>query len=95
MRILAIVIGLLGALVLLYSFGSPAIFAGPYFVAGVILVLFAIALYIYSNKAEREASDTTQIEIPSWEDQIDAAERAAKAESDNLGRKPRPKNNPK
>ena len=78
MKVLAVVIGLLGALVLLYSMSIPAIFAGSYFMGGVILMLAAIALYIYSNKAEREASDTTQIEIPSWEDQA-RAEALAKA----------------
>jgi hypothetical protein len=57
MSVLAIVIGLLGALVLLYSMSIPAIFAGPYFVAGVILVLAAIGLFIYGSKeAEKKAA---------------------------------------
>ena len=88
MKVLAVVIGLLGALALPLLGG----------VGGIIMILFAIALYIYGakeagkKKAEKESLKATYASSPAGI----AAERAAKAakqaeaESSILGRKPRP-----
>ena len=57
MRILAIVIGLIGVLVLLYSMSIPAIFAGSYFIGGIILMLAAIGLFIYGSKEARKEAE--------------------------------------
>tara|TARA_B110000116_G_C16618342_1_gene482619 strand:+ start:413 stop:808 length:396 start_codon:yes stop_codon:yes gene_type:complete len=66
MRILAIVIGLIGVLVLLYSMSIPAIFAGSYFIGGIILMLAAIGLFIYGSKEAEKKEARKEAEVAAY-----------------------------
>ena len=66
MKVLAVVIGLLGALVLLYSMSIPAIFAGSYFIGGIILMLAAIGLFIYGSKEAEKKEARKEAEVAAY-----------------------------
>ena len=50
MKILSIIVGLLGLLMLFYGLSLPAIIAGQYIMIGVVLLAGGIGLYLYSKK---------------------------------------------
>lgn len=50
MKILSIIVGLLGLLMLVYGLSLPAIIAGQYLMIGVVMFGGGIGLYLYSKK---------------------------------------------
>jgi len=50
MKILSIIVGLFGLLMLFYGLSLPAFIAGQYIMIGVVLSAAGIGLYIYSKK---------------------------------------------
>jgi len=50
MKILSIILGLLGLLMLVYGLSLPAIIAGQYLMVGVVILGGGVGLYLYSKK---------------------------------------------